>query len=112
MSYRPYRIAIWGKTEGICWYCGVNLTPFNFTTDHVIPISSEEGSSAFWNMVPCCKSCNSSKGSRTLDQFRAVLLKKQGAIFTERQLTYWQERGIELPIPQPHVFYFEKVGLG
>lgn len=52
-----------------CVYCG----GFAQTWDHVLPtVSKSEFSGAghrIANLVPCCKPCNSSKGSRNWEQF-------------------------------------------
>ena len=47
-----------------CVYCG---KPAN-TVDHIIP-KSKGGEDAAWNLVPCCKSCNSSKADKDLAVF-------------------------------------------
>lgn len=43
-----------------CVYC--HLSNGN-TIDHIIPLS-KLGDHAYWNVVPCCKKCNSKKGNR------------------------------------------------
>jgi uncharacterized protein (TIGR02646 family) len=60
------------KTDGLCAYCGTELTDKNFTIDHIIPKNSG-GSNAIENLLPCCKSCNSSKGTKSFEEFRAHL---------------------------------------
>ncbi len=53
---------------GRCAYCGdIENNP---TQDHVIPIS-RGGSSKIDNIVPACKRCNSSKGSKTLQEWKS-----------------------------------------
>lgn len=49
-----------------CRYCGKRVTFSTGTLDHVIPYW-DNGLSAEWNLVTACWSCNSAKGSRTLD---------------------------------------------
>lgn len=48
-----------------CAYCGAED---KLTIDHVVPIS-RGGLDAPDNVVPACKSCNSSKGAKTLDEW-------------------------------------------
>lgn len=53
------------KLSGICEYCESNSAT---TFDHYMPLIIEGLPSHYcndmWNMIPCCASCNSSKGSR------------------------------------------------
>ena len=48
-----------------CTYCGTHLSN---TVDHVIPLSGD-GTHSFDNMVMCCRSCNTWKADRTLEEF-------------------------------------------
>jgi hypothetical protein len=54
----------------VCAYCGENLAE---TWDHVFGLVKGQRYSGFGhtigNMLPCCKPCNSSKGSKTWRQF-------------------------------------------
>lgn len=63
-------------THNLCVYCMTN--PAN-TIDHVISIVCDGRLSGYGNtpdnLVPCCSSCNSSKGSRKWDQW---MLRKFG----------------------------------
>ena len=86
---------IWLKSNGKCWYCGKTLVPYMgignidyFTVDHLIPNKNNN----IDNLVPSCRSCNSSKRNRTLEEFRIILGKKQGIIyFNEKELDFIQE---------------------
>lgn len=61
---RESRAAVWDKTGGKCHYCGCPLNPFvNWTVDHVLAVS-KGGTNDLDNLVPCCKSCNSRKGTK------------------------------------------------
>jgi len=48
-----------------CRYCGAGR---NLGIDHVIPITDERCTNDLSNLVTCCQSCNSSKGSRTPEE--------------------------------------------
>lgn len=47
-----------------CVYCGKPAS----TVDHIIP-KSKGGKDVAWNLVPCCKLCNSSKSNKDLVDF-------------------------------------------
>ena len=51
-----------------CAYCGVKLSRYTATIDHVIPLS-RGGTDFKWNLVWCCKKCNQSKGSKLLSEW-------------------------------------------
>jgi 5-methylcytosine-specific restriction endonuclease McrA len=54
-----------------CVYCGVALTPDNYTKDHVIPLSRGGGINRE-NIAPACYDCNHLKGPLTASEFLAV----------------------------------------
>lgn len=73
---------IWDKTNGRCCYCGVVLNPFKrngYTYEHVNPQSNGGGHETS-NLLPCCKSCNSSKGKKSLAEYRAYMKKELNKI--------------------------------
>lgn len=51
----------------LCVYCKVEESE---TLDHVVPIS-RGGAHEFSNLLPACRSCNSSKNALTLEEWRA-----------------------------------------
>lgn len=59
------KAAILKGADAQCWYCGGRATE----RDHVIPLA-KGGSCTDENMVPVCRACNLSKGSKTLEEFR------------------------------------------
>ena len=61
------RLQIYEKDGHKCHYCG---NPEHLTIDHRLPIS-RGGSDDDDNLVACCKSCNSSKGTKSYDEFIA-----------------------------------------
>ena len=68
------RFYIYRRDAGVCRYCKKKLLPYKyenksskrsevFSIDHVIP-RSKGGPDFVWNLVVCCKSCNSKKGNK------------------------------------------------
>lgn len=107
-------VEVWNKTKGKCWYCGDEFDDTDnghFTVDHIVPLSEAKDNS-IGNLVPCCKSCNSSKRNRTVDEFRLMHQKKLGMLFDFSQVMWLAEKGIVVPDPDEYLFYFERVGLG
>lgn len=56
-------------TDGLCFYCGVQLTRANRTRDHVHP-RAHGGLGKRYNLVPACAPCNRAKGPKAIDVFR------------------------------------------
>ena len=108
------RAYIWSKTEGRCYYCGLFLEhKTTFCIDHVIP-QIKGGGDEFENVVPACRSCNSTKGTKQIEEFRfhkrmQKYEKQNGVWFTLQQVGYLRDVGVELDIP-PHLFWFEDEG--
>lgn len=77
------RAQVWGKTNGHCWYCGKIMNPWDdFTVDHMDP-RIQGGGNELLNLAPCCKTCNSRKGGKTVQEFRAYLQSKNKWQFWE-----------------------------
>ncbi|MBI1348781.1 hypothetical protein GC163_21115 [bacterium] len=57
-----------------CTYCGCALTKGSARLDHLIPVS-RGGMDIARNLVLCCERCNSCKGTRSVRQYVADLLK-------------------------------------
>ena len=96
------------KTNGACFYCGENLNPAVVQIDHVFP-QCKGGKNDIENLVPACRSCNSSKGGRSLEKFRLTRGRKLiGApYFSDEQIEWLSKNGFNLPIPFVK-FHFEK----
>jgi hypothetical protein len=60
-KYREMRKVVLARDEWTCHYCQQPAT----TVDHVIPIKKGGDPVGLDNMVACCVSCNSRKGSRS-----------------------------------------------
>lgn len=57
----------------LCFYCGSNQ---NLTIDHIIPVA-RGGRHSIGNILVACKTCNSQKGSKTIQEWRKLQLKLQ-----------------------------------
>lgn len=57
------------KTEGHCWFCGIDLAAEDVSIDHLHPLR-QGGNNDTDNLVACCPPCNVAKGARTLEQYR------------------------------------------
>jgi 5-methylcytosine-specific restriction endonuclease McrA len=61
-----------GLRDGFgCAYCAAPLPIWAHTVDHVVPRSRGGGNGAD-NLVLACQPCNSSKGRRLLEEWRAA----------------------------------------
>lgn len=64
---RVLRQSSWWKQQvgrGICSYCEKKFPKEELTMEHILPIA-RGGKSTKKNCVPCCKDCNTKKGSKT-----------------------------------------------
>ncbi len=67
---RDLRKTQWWKSQlgrGVCAYCLGKFASDDLTMDHMVPIV-RGGLSSKKNCVPCCKVCNSKKGSKTMSE--------------------------------------------
>ena len=84
----PLRRAIFAKTNGYCFYCGLPIrctaldeSPRDWllvkdderlmVPEHATP-TSRGGTNAQANLLPACRACNNAKGSLTLREFRYI----------------------------------------
>lgn len=109
------KLRIFNKTKGHCAYCGLRLEAACFSIDHLQPRALGGGNEND-NLLPVCASCNSSKGKKTLEQFRLFYSAKKvvgKAIFGQEQLEYLLGAGAFplLGFDCSHLFYFETQGL-
>lgn len=75
-GFRRRRISLWEKTRSrvfqrdqwACTYCGEASTSLH--CDHIVPVS-RGGSNDDSNLTTSCKTCNLSKGSKSLEDWRS-----------------------------------------
>jgi 5-methylcytosine-specific restriction endonuclease McrA len=119
------RDAVYNKSNGQCWYCGKHLVkdyPDSWTSselatilsvDHVIPRGTPGGTNHIDNLVPACRSCNSRKNKKSIEEFREHITRVLYGLprFSQEQIDYLQSLRVQLPenFPcYPHVsFWFE-----
>jgi DNA-directed RNA polymerase subunit RPC12/RpoP len=94
-----------------CQYCGrAGLSLEEGTVDHIIPISLD-GHHKAENLRAACRPCNSRRGPKSIEEFRFLLTLADAGlhgIISATQAAALQEFGINLHLPQPFVFYFER----
>jgi 5-methylcytosine-specific restriction endonuclease McrA len=67
---RELRAAVWDKTLGHCYLCGVPTNPFeNLHIDHCQSVHNG-GTNDLENLWPACADCNLSKGAMSLETYR------------------------------------------
>jgi len=116
---KPERKAIWDKSEGKCWYCGIELNKNNWHADHFEPLNRVGGKilsperDVIENKVPSCPSCNIMKTNMDIESFRWLIsnfvkrLNRDITIFrhakryglvkeTGKEVTFWFEENEEV----------------
>lgn len=117
------RKAVFEKFNGHCAYCGCALNDSNFSIDHIEPkfrgYSNEElarynrvkGKDNIENLNPCCRSCNSSKSTYTVEKWRQeIFLKFERSVKESSNLRLIMRLGM-IKYKHDFKFYFEKHGL-
>jgi len=77
---RELRNSQWWKRKrasGICHYCKGVFLPKDLTMDHVIPLA-RGGHSEKFNLVPCCKACNTQKKQMLPAEWDAYMAGRAG----------------------------------
>lgn len=70
---------VFKKNKGKCIYCEQEFRDIydpRFTIEHLIPIS-KGGPDIFSNVFPCCRKCNSNRGSMQLNDWLRRLIEKR-----------------------------------
>ena len=110
-------LIVQSKTNSKCAYCGADLLEMNYfdsTIDHIIP-KSKGGNDNVDNLLPCCRNCNSSKGGKSIEEYRFwVTCKKNGIpTFSLEQIQYLSAKvGLDKIFPPLVSFYFETMNGG
>ena len=70
---KPNRQAVFDMFHGHCAYCGCEITIKSFQVDHV-HAQARGGKNEDKNYMPACRSCNATKATYTIDEFRERLI--------------------------------------
>lgn len=74
---------------GCCYYCKTKIKYEEITRDHFFPKS--KGYTLFKNKVFACRFCNSSKGHKSIEEFReSVLYIIQTKVLNEHKLSIYK----------------------
>lgn len=72
---RDIKRALYGKQEGFCNGCDLHFRIRNLTLDHIVP-RALGGADTDSNLQLLCSACNSKKGTRTQEEFLAILVRE------------------------------------
>jgi len=128
LNKKEERRLVFEKTGGKCAYCGCVLTHKSMTVDHIEPIvrplEFKKGKVVTKNMkgtpeqedlsnkLPACRSCNSLKGSYSIESFRSLVADlTQSSIRNESKFRTMLRFGLIEVINDPIVFEFEQQGI-
>lgn len=87
------RQRVYEQDEYLCFYCGIRVEVCSdnvtrqATIDYMIP-STQGGSREQDNLTTCCRSCNSRKRDRTMEEYRSYLRSLQPNYGAQVDLAY------------------------
>jgi 5-methylcytosine-specific restriction endonuclease McrA len=100
-AYRKARVAVLARDGFVCHYCGQDAT----TADHIIPIKAGGDPVSLDNLVACCASCNSKKGSRGQGHFLRSM--RTPPVFSQRSLPETVRTVPDSPFIKPDTLNFD-----
>ena len=108
------RTAIYEKSNGRCFYCGVKLSyeiglDNTMHIDHITP-RVKGGKNNIENLNPSCKLCNASKGTKSIDEFRFHVARKkrfenEPVVFSREQIE-WLAINYGVTLDIKHISFF------
>lgn len=91
-----HREALYKRSHGRCWYCGVQIGKKAFRLDHQVSFS-KEGADSKRNLVVACECCDGLKKAQTVAEFReflsALTMEPVVVFHGERQEGGWNWKG-------------------
>jgi 5-methylcytosine-specific restriction endonuclease McrA len=115
------RILCYYKYKGKCAYCGIDMLYEQMQVDHIVPLfrgyskdllstyNRQKGKNNIDNYNPSCKSCNSSKSTLSIEEWRKQIKRK--VVSLRRDVSNFRilERFGVISVNNIDVkFYFEK----
>ena len=102
------RLKIYNKFDGHCAYCGRPIKYKAMQVDHILAVM-RGGKSIEENFYPSCRSCNATKATYTIEEFRERLV---GDIYRLRRdsskFRILERFGLVTATEDPLIFYFER----
>jgi 5-methylcytosine-specific restriction endonuclease McrA len=109
---------VYNKYNGRCAYCGIEINYNNFNIDHINPIRRDikgkdrlngiYGNNNIHNLNPSCVSCNCSKWSYSLEEWRNIISNKYNKLIEKEPSFHLLIRFNIVKINKKEVkFYFE-----
>lgn len=120
MSDKEKKSIIYKKTKNRCAYCGIKLfididhnDKKYMNIDHIFP-RKHGGKNNLENLFACCKSCNSKKNHKTIEEYRQFITSPK---FNSNQID-WIKKEFNIELDEyikekskNHIFYFETIGV-
>ncbi len=113
------RVALWGKYNHRCAYCGCELEYKDMQIDHIRSVyantdykqtMTEEEMYSEDNLLPACRQCNFYKSSMDLEKFRERL---SDTLMSNLRKTFQYRLAMKYGLIEEHVkpvkFYFEQL---
>ena len=106
---KEIRQQVLDKCGGRCAYCGNEITLKAMQVDHV-QAKRRDGKDDIDNFLPACRSCNATKATYTVEEFRVRLWFDVDRIRRDSSKFRILERfGLIEATQRPIVFYYEKL---
>lgn len=106
---KELREQVYKKFDGRCAYCGISMTYEQMQVDHIHP-TYRKGNDCIDNLFPACRSCNATKATYTVEEFRKRLIDDVARL--ERDSSKFRilvRFGIVDQIKDKVVFYYEQI---
>jgi len=109
------RLKVLSKYGSRCAYCGDNISINTLQVDHIEPKNRHlkphlRGTDELFNLNPSCKSCNSSKSTWSIEEFRDRILYKIEIQRRDNANFRLRDRFKLIKVSSsPVIFYFETI---